>query len=149
MAKRAHNKLARLMSYTAPFGECLEWQGAKDANGYGRVSRVTYGESLAHRAVYRHAIGPVPEGLGLLHECDNPSCVNPKHLTPGTQLDNMRDAKLKGVRLGEIPKKVSDEVLVAILSRLAKGEKQREIAKEYGVSESYVSQIKHGKSRNH
>jgi len=143
-----HNKLARLLSHTTPFGECLEWQGATDRHGYGRVSRVTYGESLAHRAVYRHAIGPVPEGLGLLHECDNPRCVNPKHLTPGTQLENMNDAKLKGVRLGETPKKVSDEVLVAILSRLAKGEKQREIAQAYGISEGYLSSIKHGNKRN-
>lgn len=60
----------------------------------------------------------------------------------------MRDAKLKGVRLGEPPKKVSDEVLVAILSRLAKGEKQREIAKAYGISEGYLSSIKHGNRRN-
>lgn len=148
MGRKVHDPSKRLFGNTQQVGDCLEWQGARDINGYGRVSRVTYGESLAHRAAYRHTIGPVPEGLYLLHSCDNPCCINPEHLVPGTQQDNMDDASSKGVRLGEPPKKVPDELLGVILQRLANGDKQREIAKEYQISESYLSLIKHGKARN-
>lgn len=78
--------------------DCWEWSGARDKNGYGRIQVMTagkWGTQLAHRVAYRLKKGAIPDDLGLCHRCDNPPCCNPAHLFPGTQLDNMADAKAK------------------------------------------------------
>lgn len=48
------------------------------------------------RAAYEEYIGPIPEGLNVLHSCDNPPCFNPVHLFAGTQSDNIKDSVAKG-----------------------------------------------------
>lgn len=72
---------------------CWEWPGAKsDKYGYlkyqGKVLR-------AHRAMYEAHNGTIPDGLKILHSCDNPPCCNPKHLSLGTQQDNVDDMMAK------------------------------------------------------
>lgn len=54
-----------------------------------------FGEIKAHRASWVMHNGPVPDGMQVLHKCDNPRCVNPQHLFIGTQIDNMKDMSLK------------------------------------------------------
>ena len=68
---------------------CWLWQRYIDPNGYGRIyfdRRIEW----AHRAFYLWCVGPIPEGLQLDHLCSNPPCVNPDHLEPVTQTENVR-----------------------------------------------------------
>jgi hypothetical protein len=74
---------------------CWEWAGARQKIGYGVVRNGTV-LMLAHRVAYELAHGPVPEGLNVLHDCDNRGCVNPKHLYAGTQSQNILDAVRRG-----------------------------------------------------
>ena len=74
---------------------CVEWQGARTDSGYGHFGRGD-GTYLVHRAVYEAIYGPIPDGLFVLHACDNPPCYNLDHLFLGTAGDNIRDAVAKG-----------------------------------------------------
>ncbi len=78
--------------------ECWPWLAYLDENGYGQ-----YGLNLdrkktykAHRVSYWITNGALSDDMNVLHRCDNPSCVNPRHLVLGTQVDNIRDMCLKG-----------------------------------------------------
>lgn len=79
---------------------CWEWQGSKSkAGGYGYVhvgGQVNRRPMKAHRLSWELHNGPIPHGLWVLHQCDNPPCVNPSHLFLGTRTDNMQNAASKG-----------------------------------------------------
>lgn len=86
---------------TAVVGECLVWTGVVNRKtGYGRAYKGLY----AHRLAYTAAFGPIPEGLWVLHHCDNPPCVQTSptpnypngHLYAGTPSDNARDRERRG-----------------------------------------------------
>jgi len=79
----------------APGPGCWIWSGSRIHHGYGRVKRDRRLE-LAHRVAWELVNGPVPDGLCVLHHCDNPPCVNPAHLFVGTNSDNILDAVAKG-----------------------------------------------------
>ncbi len=67
---------------------CIEWTSAKTNGGYGLFG-LQGGLYLAHRVLYHWMIGPVPEDKQLDHLCSNPACVNPLHLEPVTQSENI------------------------------------------------------------
>jgi hypothetical protein len=75
--------------------ECWEWLGSKYKNNYGQFHRNGI-HAYSHRVSYEYFICSIPEGMLVLHKCDNPSCVNPNHLFLGTQKDNMQDMIKKG-----------------------------------------------------
>lgn len=75
--------------------DCWPWTGTKDRHGYGRLSHFKPVRG-AHRLSYELATGVEPVGLVVCHSCDNPSCVNPRHLRAATQRDNIHEAIAKG-----------------------------------------------------
>lgn len=82
-------------------GGCWEWQATRIKAGYGHIN--IGGRILrAHRVSYELAQSPIPDGLCVLHKCDNRPCVNPDHLFLGTKKDNFWDAVQKG-RLSRTP----------------------------------------------
>jgi hypothetical protein len=81
--------------------ECWEWAGSRLPEGYGRL-----GKEIASRVSYRIHFGPIPDGIWVLHRCDNPPCVNPGHLFLGDHAANMRDAARKGRLRGTFQPKV-------------------------------------------
>lgn len=79
-------------------GECWVWTASRDRTGYGKFGRGggKRGWTKASRVSWEIHFGPVPDGLWVLHRCDNPPCVRPDHLFLGTCGDNNRDTASKG-----------------------------------------------------
>lgn len=79
----------------SPANGCLEWSGVTNRRGYGRL-QVQGRMVLTHRLAWELANGSIPEGMNVLHRCDNPPCCDPEHLFLGTQKDNVADMIAKG-----------------------------------------------------
>lgn len=115
---------------------CLNWTGAKSHSGYGIFWKNGRHES-SHRASYSLFKGPIPEGLIVMHTCDNPICVNPSHLISGTLSDNSkdRDAKRRGHTV-----KLSEADVKYIRESYEKGEVTMvELGRKFGVHHSTIS----------
>lgn len=131
---------------------CWEWQGAVQPSGYGfmhgGIGRPRW--VLAHRLSWEMHNGPIPEGLAVLHRCDNPPCVNPAHLWLGTRADNNRDRGEKGRgrearqrgAANTNAKLTEDDVrqIIAALQELPR-RSQTEIAQQFGIKQPQVSRI--------
>lgn len=145
------NTADRLAAYTAP-GEngCLEFIGTLSM-GYGKI-RVNGKKVAAHRLAYILAKGPIPEGLFVLHSCDNPACVNPEHLFVGTQKDNVNDMILKG-RQAQVRGELQARSILKVeqvkeIKRLLQSQSlsYTEIANRYNVSNAVIKGIAYGKN---
>lgn len=75
---------------------CWLWTGAQSPRGYGAFVVSRGDVRTASRVSWELVNGPIPDGLWVLHRCDNPPCVNPDHLFLGTHQDNMDDMAQKG-----------------------------------------------------
>lgn len=95
MAPKKQDLATRFWSKVDTSDECWIWVGSQRSNGYGCVYNDGRTRS-AHRVAYELANGTIPEGLMVLHRCDNRICVSPSHLFLGTAHDNRHDAQQKG-----------------------------------------------------
>ncbi len=122
---------------------CLEWRGSRSGNGYGVIT-IDYKSVGTHRAMWEEMFGPIPNGLQVLHTCDNIICCEPDHLFLGTPADNMadRDAKGRNARRethGNAKLTCAGAAAIRIDTRVL-----RVIAAEYGVSMSTIHRAKTG-----
>ena len=147
----SRERLARRTEVNPQTG-CHEWTGAAFRNGYGTIYAA--GKSLGtHRVAWELANGPIPDGLFVLHRCDNRLCVNPGHLFLGDHADNMADMRSKGrqargERHGRA--KLTVEQVIAIKAILASGAlTQRRLAGRFGVSLMAIYRISSGKTWAH
>lgn len=144
---------------------CLIWRGGKDQDGYG-WSQLRRQRQGAHRLVWELLRGPIPDGLLVLHHCDNPPCVSPNHLWLGTNADNMADRDAKGrqatgARNGMHTKPwtrtakrgslhpgaiLTESAVAAIRERAAVGISSKTLAEAFGVHQSTINGIVAGRS---
>lgn len=125
---------------------CWLWTSSRKKGGYGGISWKGK-QDRAHRIAYSLTYGEIPDGLYVLHECDNPPCCNPKHLFLGTHLENMQDRDRKGRNINRAGEDhpmcvLSDDQVTTIRLRYASGEfSLKQIGAEYNVSETLIGLI--------
>lgn len=112
--------------------ECWHWKGATHERGYGEFW-MDRKRQRAPRVAYLLTVGEIPEGLVVRHSCDNPPCVNPAHLSLGTDKDNMQDAVSRGRSVGSGRRLHPDE-RIEIGRRLNKGEPRKAVQERFKVS---------------
>lgn len=159
----------RFWSRVDKSGSCWIWTGGLSEDGYGLFSIWIDSKDKkirAHRASYMLNIGDIPDGMLVLHECDNPPCVNPNHLFLGTHKDNSDDKVAKGRQLkGEAMQlALKDKVLVGsnhpnsklnedqvreIKLMLSRGMAKRQIARMIGIDKSVIISISQGRAWKH
>ena len=161
----------RFWSRVTKSDDCWTWTGPRTEDGYGRLWGI-HCQVRAHRLSYEIHVGPIPDGLWVLHRCDNPPCVNPAHLFLGTVVENTADMHAKGranlpARSGanhwtrKSPDRIArgqamgrshltDAVVAEILTRFsAGGVTQRELARQYQVGHKNLNLILKRKTWKH
>lgn len=137
--------------------DCIQWLGNVDKKGYGRI-HLTDKSVKAHRISYciHHGIDIDSIGnLVVMHACDNPSCVNPRHLSVGDYADNNKDRSKKGrSACGEMNgfSKLTDEQVEYIKNSYVKNSRafgSVALGAIYGVCHTTISKIVNGKSRTY
>jgi hypothetical protein len=121
--------------------ECWPWLAYKDRLGRGMINAGRRPE-YSSRVAYMLTKGSIPDGLVVMHSCDDPGCNNPAHLWLGTRQDNMSDAVLKGrMHYGEANgiAKLTWKEVQTIREEYAQGDTSlRKLARKYKVSYSAI-----------
>lgn len=117
---------------------CWPWLGPRMRQGYGSIW-IRHGvTALTHRVAWELTYGPIPDGLCVMHTCDNPPCCNPAHLRLGTVADNNADKQAKGrakSARGELNghARITEGDVLEMRARRRAGEPNKSIAQSFGV----------------
>lgn len=147
---------------------CWEWQASRIRGGYGQFMLPSHVLALAHRVAFELEWGVALQQwpwLCVLHECDNPPCVNPAHLTVGDNKRNTEDcvakgrgggSKRRGDRNGKRTKpnaqppqcgsangasKLNEWQVIGVMARSLQGVSQGQIAREFRISQTHARDI--------
>ena len=136
--------------------DCWQWKASLSNKRYGNI-KVSGKMVKSHRLSYELEFGDIPNGLNVLHKCDNGLCVNPKHLFLGTHNDNMKDCAKKG----RVPNKkgthngnskLNHNNIQDIRSNCVKGDRKyglSSFARKYNVSAQTIWGIVHNNNWTH
>lgn len=129
--------------------KCWNWAGHLGKFNYGQI-QVNGRPEPAHRVSWELRFGTIPDGMCVLHRCDNPSCVNPHHLFLGTNLDNIKDrhAKNRDARGERSGKSTLTNDQVIQIKRLYRPKVFgcRKIGKQLGIDHSTVCHVISGRT---
>jgi hypothetical protein len=156
---------SKIDKVSSPRG-CWLWTATKNNKGYGLFRPGgSAPKRLAHRISYEMHCEPIPDGLIVMHACDNPACVNPEHLSLGSKKGNMQDCKAKGrvsrhkPPLGHRPPrmvgsaharaKMTEDQVRQYRSELAAGKPLRQLARETGINRRTLMHMRDGKNWSH
>jgi len=130
---------------------CWLWRGTLNNRGYG-VTRFKDKSALAHRVSFEIHNKPIPKGMEVMHLCDTPPCVNPKHLKVGTHAENMADCvNKKRNPYGEkhFFAKLTEETVKEAIELRAKGFTYVELGKHFNISRHSISLAIRGQTWKH
>ena len=127
---------------------CIEWPRYRNEWGYG-VRKYRGKTQLAHRVEWMEKRGDIPNGLCVLHRCDNPACINIEHLFLGTNSDNVRDMVSKGRQADNRGERNPKAKLTEYQVRVIRGCRRmgcslKYLAEKYGVTMANISDIGNG-----
>ena len=133
---------------------CWLWTASRNKANYGRFNPGN-GPIFAHRWAFEQAFGPLPPRTLVCHHCDNPPCVNPRHLFAGTHADNSADMVAKGRASissrgeGSPRAKYSDAQVDRLVALVASGLSVTRAARRVGIKSSTANGIMTGARRAH
>lgn len=148
------NKLGSVPAGRPELGRCWEWTAATNDHGYGvlRPAGQRSGPTVKAHRYSAELAGMDINGRHVLHACDNPPCVNPAHLRPGTDAANMADALERDrIPLGSerANARLIESQVAEIKQRLAAGARQKDLAPAYGVCPGTIGAIARGTTWRH
>lgn len=156
------NKNGPVPAHCPERGPCSLWTGSLNDKGYGTIS-IRNRTSRVSRLVWEMVNGPIPDGLNVLHHCDNPPCVGAStdasvsHLFLGTHQDNARDRAAKGrnayalhpervCRGSRNPNsKLTEEIVEEIKRRVRSGERTVDVARAFKLNPAKISNMMAGR----
>lgn len=150
------NKNGPIPTHRPELGPCWVWTASLHDRGYGQLGDKN-GHYFSHRISWTIENGPIPDGLQILHHCDNRTCVRndgiSSHLFIGTQADNIQDMckkgrhyswfktnKTRGEQHGHA--KLTEQEVITIRERYSIGGiSQKQLAAEFNVSQTLIGRI--------
>lgn len=132
---------------------CWLWMGHLARGGYGLAYAGKHPSGrgsinhYAHRIAHALVNGDVPAGAVVMHSCDVPDCVNPEHLSIGTQQENIADRDLRGrtKKTSRSIRKIDTQGVHDIRTR--RDISARDFARQFGVCPSHINRIRRGEKR--
>lgn len=152
-SERGHLLPWLIEAIAEPSEDCIEWPFHVDAAGYAELEYLGKGRKGSQVALILSGI-PRPEAPRnqALHSCDNPPCVNPRHLRWGTIQENMADRGRRGRTphgTNQYAAILTDEVVREMRSRRSSGARVKDLAAEFGVTPSTAQAAIVGKTWAH